>query len=431
MSERPKGMADRRHSPVTTGVPVFPPLTALIETAVLFIAIYGLDALMPGLGLLDLSPHPFWIPVLLVSLQYGTVSGFIAAAVAIALTLFAGLPEQDIGENLFAYFLRVWGQPILWIGVALLVGQFRMRQLAAKHELRLTNAALTRQRDDLARHSGDLRERIQALEQELATRYSVAPHATAAILAKTIAAGGLGVEGERQSVFHAAASALFPGAVLAAYCMRNGALSECAVAGRPADRGPRIRIEADEPLYRAVIEQGRVLSVLDAGHETILKDAGLAAAPIPGEAAGTAFGMIVIEKADPLALSEEGIAALDLLAQSLSPRLPLERRQRPRLHVLPRILVSGARSRAIVVRQPRPVTSRPAEVAATPSALSAVPAKAVGVAPAARTKSLMERLQPTSLAHATSPPAKQDVEAKASALARDGNDATTGAPPNQ
>lgn len=421
-------MPDSQRGPVTTGIPVFPPLTALIETAVLFILIFGLDALMPALGLLDISPHPFWIPVLLVSLQYGTVSGFIAAAIAIALTFFAGLPEQDIGENLFAYFLRVWGQPILWIGVALLVGQFRMRQLAAKYELRLINDALMRQRDDLARFSGDLRSRIETLEQELATRHSAAPHATAAILAKTIAAGGLGVERERQSVFHAAATALFPGAVLAAYRLRNGALGECAVAGRPADRGPRIRIEADEPLFRAVIEQRQVLSVLEAGHEHLLKDAGLAAAPIPGETADTIFGMVVVEKADPLALSEEGLAALDLLAQSLAPCAPLERRQRPRMRALPRVVVKAARSPDMTPRSPSAVASRIASVTAPAAPSHAVPAKAMGAGPAARSKSLVERLQPESRGVAASP---QDDAADTSALARDGNDATRGASPNQ
>ena len=49
-------------------LPVLPPLTALAEIVVLFALIYGLDQLTPNLSILDLSPHPFWIPVLLVSL---------------------------------------------------------------------------------------------------------------------------------------------------------------------------------------------------------------------------------------------------------------------------------------------------------------------------------------------------------------------------
>lgn len=411
LTERPQSAPTRSPDAETTGVPVFPPPTALIETAVLFVVIYGLDWLVPGLGLLDLSPHPFWIPVLLVSLQYGTVSGFIAAAVAIALTMFAGLPEQDIGENLFAYFLRVWGQPILWIGVALLVGQFRMRQLAAKHELRLANAALMRQRDNLARHSGDLRARVEVLEQELATRYSSAPHATAAKLAKTIAAGGLGVASERQNVFFAAVSTLFPGAIVAAYQLRNGVLSECAVTGRPADQGPRISITADDPLYRAVVDEAKVVSVLDVGHETVLGDVGIAAAPIPGEADGVIFGIVVIEKADSVVLSEDGLAALDLLAQSMTPRSPIEPRQRPRMRVLPRNVMAGARA----VAKPKMQANAP----------TSVPANAIGVAPIVRARSLVERLQPANLGQAGSAP--QDVKSAASPTVRDGKDATTGA----
>ncbi len=354
----PQQTPDRK-TPVDGGVSILPPLSALAEIVVLFALIYAIDKLTPNLAILDLSPHPFWIPVLLVSLQYGTISGFIAAAVAIAISLFSGLPEQDIGENLFAYFLRVLGQPILWIGVALLVGQFRMRQLGAKHELRVANQALKSQRDDLARHARELRGRVEVLEQELATRYSAPPHAGAAVLSQTMTAGGLHLGSDAQAVLAHAAKALFPGAVVTAYRVRDNIMAECAVCGRKPDSGPRIRIPHDDPLYRAVILQGRTVSVLEPGSDEVLAQTGLVAVPIPSEAtappgppappdahpshqqsnpdgqavlasdrdmdavrSSLPIGMLVMESADPAAISPQGILALEMLAHALAPRPP-------------------------------------------------------------------------------------------------------------
>lgn len=325
MTERgDKTAADMGEAAGGTGLPVLPPLWAVAEIAVLFGLIYGLDRLVPSLAVLDMSPHPFWLPVLLVSLQYGTVSGFVAAIVATLLALGAGLPEQDIGENLFAYFLRVWGQPILWIAVALLVGQFRMRQLTAKHELREANRALLQQRDTLAHHAGELRSRIELLEQELSARFQASPHRTAAALAAAMAKGGLAAGGDRSEALMAASGAMFPDAVIVAYAIEDGRLVEAAVRGRRPDTGPRISIDASDPLHRAVIGERRSLSVLSRGDERILAGTALLATPIV-DGSGDVYGMLAIESADAAVVTEDGLDALMLLAHALAPRPAVSR----------------------------------------------------------------------------------------------------------
>lgn len=366
----------RPDGPQETGLPVLPPLSALAEIVILFALIYGLDYVTPNVSVLDLSPHPFWIPVLLVSLQYGTVSGLVAAAVAIALSLFAGLPEQDIGENLFAYFLRVLGQPILWIGVSLLVGQLRMRQLAVKQELRHANAMLTRQRDDLSRHSLDLRARVERLEQELARRYAATPHHGVAALVEAMAAGGMAKPLERQSVLERACAALFPDAVVAAYALEDNALVECAAVGRKINSGPRSRILRDDPIYRAVVTNGRGISVLDRDGEAALSGAGLMAVPIPsgaeengnvplrsgdGSKRAAVFGALLVEKADPSAITNEGLKALEQLGHALQPRAARTIEQPAGAFDLPR------RKRVAAT----PAVAAPARAAASQSIVSA------------------------------------------------------------
>ncbi|HRD76373.1 MAG TPA: hypothetical protein PK264_10590, partial [Hyphomicrobiaceae bacterium] len=77
------------------GLPVLPPLVAWLEIALLILPITVYDYLSTGFTITELHPHPFWLPVLLLSLQYGTPSGLAAAGVAILATFALGWPEQD------------------------------------------------------------------------------------------------------------------------------------------------------------------------------------------------------------------------------------------------------------------------------------------------------------------------------------------------
>lgn len=298
------------------GLPLLPPLTALAELAFAFALIFGIDWLYPQLAVLDMQPHPFWIPVLMLGLQYGTVSGLVAAGAAIAATLFGGLPEAGIGENHFAYFLRVWGQPILWIAMALLVGQFRMRQIAAKQELRRLSEALVRQRDDLARHATGLRDRCALLERELAARRDHPPQRALALVARLSASE----PASRSVPLSEIVDALFPGARARLYLMRDGDLVEQddgehagATAGAP-------RLSAAHPLAKALLADGKPRSVLDPAGEKLLDGLGLAAVPVRKAGERGIAGVVILERAASGALTADGIAALDYVAGLLAPR---------------------------------------------------------------------------------------------------------------
>lgn len=301
------------------GLPLLPPLTALAELAFAFALIFGIDWLYPQLAVLDMQPHPFWIPVLMLGLQYGTVSGLIAAGAAIAATLFGGLPEAGIGENHFAYFLRVWGQPILWIAMALLVGQFRMRQIAAKQELRRLSEALVRQRDDLARHATGLRDRCALLERELAARRDHPPQRALALVARLAASEPAAW---RSVPLSEIVDALFPGARARLYLVRGGDLVEQTDDGERAgaiEGAPRL--SAAHPLAKALLADGKARSVLDPAGEKLLDGLGLAAVPVRKAGERGIAGLVILERAASGALTADGIAALDYVAGLLAARL--------------------------------------------------------------------------------------------------------------
>src|SRR3954470_3928529 len=86
------------------------------ESVLIFVILLCIEWMIPGpASLARLSPHPFWIPVILISSQYGSASGLSITGCAGALSLFARWPEKPAQEDFYRYSMRIWREPILWI----------------------------------------------------------------------------------------------------------------------------------------------------------------------------------------------------------------------------------------------------------------------------------------------------------------------------
>lgn len=295
------------------GLPVLPPLLAVVELAVLVLAILGFDQLFPSLNITELEPSPFWAPVLLLSLQYGTVSGLLAAGTVIAITLLQGVPEQNVGENHFAYLLRIWAEPLLWIAVAVLLGQFRMRQIERKQELSRQVHELTSQRAAIAEYANNLRARCAALERELAGR--IEPPAQRLLASLTdLRAGRQLSQALQASLGHA-----FGDARGGLYLLDDGVLKRAGSDGDHATVPGRAGAEigSGHPLHRAVIGEGRSLSVLVRDDEVPLGGIALAAAPVHAPD-GSIAGLVMIEDMPPSSLGPSTLAALRAIAGAIA-----------------------------------------------------------------------------------------------------------------
>jgi hypothetical protein len=81
----------------------------------------GLLLFVPGLwGTASVTLSPFWVPVLLLAVQYGTMTGLAAAVAATAVSLTLG--EEPPLEDYYAHFLNLWRNPMLWLAAVLVVG---------------------------------------------------------------------------------------------------------------------------------------------------------------------------------------------------------------------------------------------------------------------------------------------------------------------
>jgi len=309
------------------GLQILPPLSAVFELAAIVALLLAVDWFLPALDINNIQPSPYWLPVLLLTLHYGTASGTLAVIVAIvAYFSFVTLPEQGVGENEFAYRLRILSQPILWIATAVLLGQFRMVQIAAKRELRRRAVELETQRNTLADYAHRLRDRCDALERDIAAR-PINPTAPLLNALATLADGKHDPAAAAQAIFASA----FPGAAVSLYARSEAGLTQCSAIGWPQPAPWATALEPTHPLALAIIATKTKPVVLDPAGEAILTGQGLAAVPVVDPASGKVVGMLKLDRAPADVVTPDLIRQLDVLAAAIEPALQrFERSARPR-----------------------------------------------------------------------------------------------------
>src|SRR5690349_11938827 len=145
------------------------PLSALLQLAGFFVSALLIDyTLLEGDRFAGIHPHPFWIPVVLLSLRFGAGAGLLAALTASACLLAGNLPEQMLNEDRFSYLLHLSVQPLLWLATALVVGEMRSRQLRRAREILEEHERVESERNTIAAAYQDLKDAKMDLEMRIA-----------------------------------------------------------------------------------------------------------------------------------------------------------------------------------------------------------------------------------------------------------------------
>jgi len=116
----------------------------------------------------SISPHPLWIPVLLLSSQYGTIAGVAAAVASMVLYWLAGAPPQAGGEDIYDYLYRIWREPVLWPVAAVVLGGIRVQHARKTESLRSRLVEADAQLRSIGELAEGLRARCEALERQIA-----------------------------------------------------------------------------------------------------------------------------------------------------------------------------------------------------------------------------------------------------------------------
>lgn len=110
----------------------------MAETIILLSLLMIVDLLwLGGTGYSEVQPTPLWIPVILISTQYGLMGGVIAAVLTSLVFYSFTVPAQWAGQDFYQYTKLLFGQPALWLLSALILGGLRSLQKQKMDDLEL------------------------------------------------------------------------------------------------------------------------------------------------------------------------------------------------------------------------------------------------------------------------------------------------------
>jgi hypothetical protein len=292
-------------------------LQGVSELMAILSVLIVIEIVVPGpASLAALNPSPFWLPVLLITSQYGTASGLVSAICSIAASWIGGLPEWSASEDFYAYSLRLWRDPMLWMATAVLLGELRSRHIQERDRLAEKLRLADQQRHTIAQYCHELETHVQTLERRIAASHdrSIEAGLSALVRLRNCEAQNL-----RKGLADAIELFLGP-ARYSVYLARHhhvvrSELSEPAGLAQIAPGGPvNIRPE----LFSAVLREHRTLCAMRPDQARLLDGIGLFAAPLIFHENQKVLGMLVIEQVDAVGLGDNGEVAVKAICSALS-----------------------------------------------------------------------------------------------------------------
>jgi polysaccharide biosynthesis protein PelD len=297
----------------TTGKPEILGLrrSALLEIGLFFALALVIDHFFFGGGRFDgFSLHPFWLIVVLISAQYGTGEGLVAAGVASTCLLAGNLPEQTLSQDMYQYLFAVCRLPLAWFVMALVLGEIRMRHI--------------RESDKLKNELGASEDR----EKKLSGSYE-----NLCVVKDKLEARVAGQLGTAITMYQAARDLerLEPAEVLrgmvdivravmrpekfSIYLLKDNQLELAVHEGWNQHDTFSRTFHPGSPLFQAVIGRQRYLCSASRDDEVILAQEGVLAGPLISEESGEVSGILKIEKLSFMRLNFSNVQTFRVLCQ--------------------------------------------------------------------------------------------------------------------
>jgi hypothetical protein len=264
------------------------------ELALMLGGLLFADTFLPFAGI---SPSPFWVPVLLLTAQYGTMSGLIAAAGASAASLIVERDSTQAGEDYYSIFLLFWRDPIWWFGTALVLGAIIDKRVRDRDMLMTKLRHADEQRRSIADYCERLLSYAKRLEQLIAFSDG-----------RSVEEGLIALGELHESTFEESSSALVravgallgPGARFSILVRQEGTLVrgqlDAAGGGLELPSGTRPATPDEQAFFERMVLCRRVVSTVRDSDAQLLDGIAMAAGPII-EDGQRVIGLLVIEHA--------------------------------------------------------------------------------------------------------------------------------------
>jgi hypothetical protein len=267
--------------------------SAVLEIGIFFVVAILIDLVFKGDRFWSVSPHPFWIIVLLTSVQYGVKEGFLSAIVA-SVVLLLGNPHIPVhateGLDSFSHLYELCINPVMWLMAALILGEMRQRHV--RRQQRLTEELYeSRVREEtIAEKYNDIRLIKENLEFRVAGQLRTAFSAYDAARAIEVRDPNGVLDGVENLV-----SVLLNAERYSIFLFKNDRLELQNSFGWPADATYPREYDSSSTLYREVLTKGRVLNLVNEEDERKLDGHGVLAGSLYDVVSGRVFGMLKIE----------------------------------------------------------------------------------------------------------------------------------------
>ena len=285
--------------------------SALLEILLFFVVAILLDQFVfDADSFWYVTPHPFWIIVLLVTVQYGTAEGVLAALAATVVLLAVSMPEQALNQDLYDYLFSIVRRPLMWFVAAVLLGELRMRHLRETRQLR-------RQLEEARENERTIAEAYQR-QQEIKTDLE----ARVAGQMRTVISMHQAVKSLEQldsgkvlfSIMDMIRAVMNP-QKSSVYIFGQDVLEATVHTGwTGADHYLRV-IGAEHPLFQEVVTRRRILSIANENDEKILDNQGVLAGPLINAETGEVIGMLKIEELDFIELGWTTIKNFEVVCE--------------------------------------------------------------------------------------------------------------------
>ncbi|MDP1723740.1 MAG: GAF domain-containing protein [Alphaproteobacteria bacterium] len=262
------------------------------------------------------SPHPFWLPILIMTMQYGTNVGLLTATISAVILLLGNLPAQAMSQDLYAYIANIIVQPVLWFIVALVLGELRMRHI--------------RERDRLEYNLKDLEEKIYTItdayhrlhEVKLSLEHRIATHMRSVIYLYESAKA---VESMDESEVYQNIGSLIKNIIspekfsLYLQDAKNPeTMTLVSQEGWQESDKFKTSFGPNDDLYQSIVLRQNVLCVANPQDHQILGNEGVLAGPLFDKEAGRVVGMLKIEQIPFLELTVTNVENFKILCDWLS-----------------------------------------------------------------------------------------------------------------
>ncbi|MBF0145428.1 MAG: GAF domain-containing protein [Magnetococcales bacterium] len=238
----------------------------------------------------DLCPHPFWIAVILMSVQYGTSHGLLAVFFSSVFLLSAGIPEARYGQDAFEQLYELSIRPLSWAIAAVLLGLLQDRHRSERSTLWKAMTAAEKRGHVITRAYEQVNKAKERLEIQVAGQLKTVVSSFKAAKELEHEDPAMVLSGTRDMI-----RAVISPEKFSIHTLEEQRLVAMVKSGWKDEEPFKESFSARDPLYQAVVGEKRFLSVSHPEEREILDGQGVMAGPLIHRENGNIGGMIKIE----------------------------------------------------------------------------------------------------------------------------------------